>query len=57
MSSQSDLIKYNKITAQLSEIKKLDSVLSSKDYIDFKQYTLESKITNNPILGFSEGQI
>ena len=51
MSSQSDLIKYNKISTQLLEIKKLDSVLSSKDYIDFKQYTLESKITNQkPIL-------
>ena len=51
MSSQSDLIKYNKISTQLLEIKKLDSVLSSKDYIDFKQYTLESKITNKkPVL-------
>jgi len=49
--SQSDLIKYKRITNQLSEIKKLDSVLSSQNYIEFKQYTLESKIINkNPVL-------
>ena len=51
MSSQSDLIKYKKISTQLLEIKKLDPILSSQDYIDFKQYTLESKITNKkPVL-------
>jgi hypothetical protein len=44
--SQSDLINYKKISNTLLEMKKLDSVLSSQDYIKFKQYTLESKIIN-----------
>lgn len=49
--SQSDLINYKKISNQLLEMKKLDSVVSSQDYIRFKQYTLESKITNKiPVL-------
>jgi len=49
--SQSDLINYKKISNVLLEMKKLDSVLSSQDYIMFKQYTLESKITNpKPVL-------
>ena len=49
--SQSDLINYKKISNVLLEMKKLDSVLSSQDYIMFKQYTLESKITNQkPVL-------
>ena len=49
--SQSDLIKYKKTTNQLLEMQKLDSVLSSQDYIAFKQYTLESRnINNKPIL-------
>ena len=38
--SQSDLINYKKISNVLLEMKKLDSVLSSQDYIMFKQYTL-----------------
>lgn len=44
--SQSDLIRYKKVSNQLLEMKKLDSVLSSQDYITFKQYTLESKNNN-----------
>lgn len=49
--SQSDLINYKKISNRLLEMQKLDSVLSSQDYIMFKQYTLESKIINTtPIL-------
>jgi hypothetical protein len=49
--SQSDLINYKKISNVLLEMKKLDSVLSSQDYIMFKQYTLESKIANSkPVL-------
>ena len=49
--SQSDLINYKKLSNVLLETKKLDSVLSSQDYIMFKQYTLESKILNpKPVL-------
>lgn len=49
--SQSDLINYKKITNRLLEMKKLDPVLSSQDYITFKQYTLESRnIDKKPIL-------
>ena len=49
--SQSDLINNKKLSNVLLEMKKLDSVLSSQDYIMFKQYTLESKITNSkPVL-------
>ena len=49
--SQSDFIKYKKITNQLLEIQKLDPVLSSQNYIAFKQYTLESRnINKKPIL-------
>ena len=49
--SQSDFINYKKETNQLLEIDKLDKVLSSQDYIRFKQYTLESNSVNTkPIL-------
>lgn len=49
--SQSDFINYKKATNQLLEMDKLDKVLSSQDYIRFKQYTLESNSVNTkPIL-------
>jgi len=49
--SQSDLINYKKMSNVLLEMKKLDPVLSSQEYIMFKQYTLESKIINQkPVL-------
>ena len=44
--SQSDYIRYLKTSNQLLEANKLDKVLSSQDYISFKQYTLESNIVN-----------
>ena len=49
--SQSDFINYKKVTNELLEMNKLDKVLSSQDYIRFKQYTLESNNVNTkPIL-------
>ena len=44
--SQSDYIRYKKNTNQLKEINKLYPILASQDYTAFKQYTLESTITN-----------
>lgn len=44
--SQSDYIRYKKTTNQLKEVKKLDPILASQDYISFKQYTLESTVIN-----------
>jgi hypothetical protein len=49
--SQSDYIRYKKISNELLEVKKLNAVLDSQSYIDFKQYYLESNITNTkPLL-------
>ena len=49
--SQSDYIRYKKISNKLLEVKKLNSILDSQDYTDFKQYYLESNIENNkPLL-------
>jgi len=44
--SQSDYIRYKKTTNQLKEVRKLDPILASQDYINFKQYTLESTVMN-----------
>ena len=44
--SQSDYIRYKKTSNQLKEVKKLDQILESQDYITFKQYTLESTVIN-----------
>jgi hypothetical protein len=44
--SQSDYIRYKKTTNQLKEVRKLDPILASQDYITFKQYTLESTVIN-----------
>ena len=49
--SQSDYIRYKKISHQLLEVNKLNSVLDSQEYTDFKQYYLESNIVNTkPLL-------
>jgi len=49
--SQSDYIRYKKISNQLLEVNKLDPILDSQDYTNFKQYNLESNIINtNPTL-------
>jgi hypothetical protein len=42
--SQSDYIRYKKISNQLLEVSKLNAVLDSRDYTEFKQYYLESNI-------------
>ena len=47
--SQSDYIRYKKTTNQLKEVKKLDPILASQDYITFKQYTLESTVINTSL--------
>jgi hypothetical protein len=44
--SQSDYIRYKKTSNQLVEVRKLDPILASQDYITFKQYTLESRVIN-----------
>ena len=44
--SQSDYIRYKKTTNQLKEVRKLNPILASQDYITFKQYTLESTVIN-----------
>lgn len=44
--SQSDYIRYKKISNQLLEVNKLDPILDSQDYTNFKQYYLESNIHN-----------
>jgi len=47
--SQSDYIRYKKLSNQLLEVNKLDPILNSQDYTNFKQYYLESNIINtNP---------
>lgn len=49
--SQSDYIRYKKISNKLLEVNKIDSILDSQDYTDFKQYYLESNIVNTkPLL-------
>lgn len=49
--SQSDYIRYKKVSNQLLEVSKLDPILDSQDYTNFKQYNLESNIINtNPTL-------
>jgi len=47
--SQSDYIRYKKISNQLLEVSKLNPILDSQEYTNFKQYYLESNIINtNP---------
>lgn len=49
--SQSDYIRYKKTSTKLLNVTKLDPVLESQDYIDFKRYYLESNVVNkNPLL-------
>ena len=44
--SQSDYIQYKKLSQEIKQLSKYDPVLSQQDYTLFKQYTLESTITN-----------
>ena len=49
--SQSDYIRYKKISNKLLEVNKINSILDSQEYTDFKQYYLESNIVNTkPLL-------
>ena len=47
--SQSDYIRYKKVSNQLLEVNKLNAILDSQDYTQFKQYYLESNIPNTNI--------
>lgn len=47
--SQSDYLKYKRV-ATLLKIDKLSPVLSNQQYTDFKQYSIESTITNTHTL-------
>ena len=44
--SQSDYIRYKKTSNKLLEVSKLNAILDSQDYTEFKQYYLESNIKN-----------
>ena len=44
--SQSDYIRYKKTSNKLLEVNKLNAILDSQDYTEFKQYYLESNIPN-----------
>jgi len=44
--SQSDYIKYKKVTNELSIAGKQPPVFNSSDYTDFVEYTLENTVTN-----------
>jgi dihydroorotate dehydrogenase len=49
--SQSDYIRYKKTSTKLLNITKLDPVLESQDYTEFKKYYLESNVINTkPVL-------
>ena len=48
--SQSDYIKYKKTSNELKFLKKYPSVLTSGDYTDFNQYSLENKVINKKLL-------
>jgi len=50
--SQSDYIKYKKITTKLAidKTNDLPPVLNSQDYSDYKEYVLENTITNSKII-------
>jgi hypothetical protein len=45
--SQSDYIRYKKISNELLEVTKLNAVINSQDYTEYKKYYLESNIINN----------
>ena len=45
--SQSDYIKYKRLSTELRIGLKNEPVLSAQDYIDFKQYNIENNITTD----------
>lgn len=44
--SQSDYIRYKKLSNQLLHVKQWNPVLDAQDYINYKEYYLESNISN-----------
>jgi hypothetical protein len=44
--SQSDYIRFKKTSTQLKNVAKLDAVLGAQDYTGFKQYALETAVSN-----------
>jgi hypothetical protein len=44
--SQSDYIRYKKLSAELKEVSKLSPVLDSQKYTAYKEYSLENTITS-----------
>lgn len=47
--SQSDYLKYKKISTELKSLSKMDSILDTNQYTDYKNYSLENKIQNTKI--------
>ena len=45
--SQSDYIKFKKIKNKLNDLKRLPSVLDTRDYTDFIQYGIETSVVGN----------
>ena len=48
--SQSDYIKYKRVATELKNTKQVPAVLESQDYIGYKEYSMENKITNTKTL-------
>ena len=47
--SQSDYIRYKKLSNELLHVDKLNAVLNAQDYTNYKEYYLESNISNSKI--------
>ena len=45
--SQSDYIKYKRLSVELKKLSELPSVIEARQYTDFKEFSLENTITNN----------
>jgi hypothetical protein len=52
--SQSDYIKYKKVSREL-KINKLNPILDSQEYIDYKQYALENTTPTRPNYVYNGG--
>ena len=47
--SQGDYIRYKRISNELVEQSKLDPILSSRKYTNYKEYTIENTVYNNVV--------
>ena len=45
--SQSDYIKYKRVSTELKKLSELPSVMEARQYTDFKEFSLENTITND----------